>query len=445
MKCMEEISQDTRNFTELYDTVVDILSTYIDVSDDDKRIIALWTIACGFKDKFITFPFLFFNASKGSGKTRMLKLLEALIPRAKLTPNLTEASLIRLPSQEILNALLIDEAERMTSKEKSTLRELLNQAYKKGGKILRVEEDKQGNRFVREYPVFLGIALANIWGLEPVLEDRCITIILSKSNNPTITKIPEFFHLDERIERVKNTILVYEVHVCTLLEVVCMYYFNYIIYDTLLTLYTQQQLPTLPTLDIIEQEKMSFDIEIFCDHIKNSSLMGRDLELWFPLLTISSLISEPFFLDTLDLAEKRCKEKKELDIIEDRDVIFLTFLYNFLKTENIAEGEMVSARTLRDSFLNIEGQKDWLTSEWIGRCLRRSNVIKNKRRLAKGLEYEISIERLEEYLVRRGIALSDLLQKAELNEVQSDLKQVPSKEDREEADKKFIEEMVDHE
>lgn len=421
---IEKFEEEPKTIGEIFNLILSIISTYMDLPEDDKKIIALWCIASAFKDNFITFPYLYINASKGSGKTRLLKLLESIIPKAKLTPNLTEASLIRAPSQKGLNALLIDEAERLTAKEKSNLRELLNQAYKKGGYILRVEKNPSGKFDVKEYPVYLAIALANIWGLESVLQDRCITIILEKSGDPNITKIPEFFDLDERIQKVRHAFdLVQVVYVGTLFRYSVEYIFYNILEYTTYTTHTLSQ-PTLPTLDIeIElREKMKIDPTEFFGLIQKSELKGRDLELWLPLLVVSSFIGDDFFVEILKLAEERCKKKRESEIIEDRDTIFSTFLYYYVKANNL-EDSMIPLRLLRKRFMEIEGEKTWLTSEWISRCLRRLKVIKDKRRMARGVEVMINMEALKKYLDVRGIEIKEEMiedYKVAQEEVQTD-------------------------
>jgi hypothetical protein len=419
LKDLKKIENDVseikkiRPLIQIYVNILGVISNYMDIPEEDNKIIALWVMCASCKNSFITFPFLFINASKGSGKTRLLKLLEAMIPRSQLTPNLTEASLIRLPSQENLNALLIDEAERLGSKEKHNLRELLNQAYKKGGKILRVEEDGKRNRIVKGYDVFMAIALANIWGLESILEDRCITITLEKSNNPFITKIPEFFELDERIINIKKDLdYVGMYEGCTKINA---QEYLYHILKHIPTSYTTYTTYTtyIPELEIIPEIDISKDfntnIDFFVEEIKNSSLLGRELELWLPLLTMSACIDKEFFIQTLNLAERRSKEKTEMDIMEDRDVIFSMFLYYYLKANNIQE--MIQIKEIKNMFNLMEDRKpdkkDWFSNEWIGRCLKRINIIKNKKRMTKGIEVEINIDKLKEYLTKRRIEIKE--------------------------------------
>ena len=202
---MMETPTDDMKLSDVYTEIKGILSTYLDMPDDNKEVVALWILANVNKDAFLTFPELFINATKGSGKTRLLKLIHALIPRSAIATNLSDSVLFRLPTQQHLSALLLDEMERMGAKEKETLRELIVTCYKRGGKVYRTEEKKikkVRTKVPVAYEIYMGVCMANIFGLDSVLEDRCITLNLERSNNPLVTKIPEFFEYDSRINRV---------------------------------------------------------------------------------------------------------------------------------------------------------------------------------------------------------------------------------------------------
>jgi len=71
--------------------------------------------------QFMTFPILFINAMRGSGKSRFLNLSSNLANQGiYVHSNLTEAVAFRTKG-----SLFIDEFESLGSKEKQTLRELL--------------------------------------------------------------------------------------------------------------------------------------------------------------------------------------------------------------------------------------------------------------------------------------------------------------------------------
>ena len=376
-----------------YNLLLEIIGTYLDIADEDKQILALWIIAASYKDAFNTFPILFINASKGSGKTRLLKLIEADIPDSILISNLTESALFRIC--EIKHCILIDEAERLSSKEKNSLRELLNACYKRGSKVLRVEGDKEKKWKIREFEVYNPVALANIWGLESILEDRCITIVLQKSTNQDIITRPELFEIDERIKAIRKY---FEGSLA---------YVNSHIQDNILapvyarfnTLYTTT-LPTLPTSTYTNDE-----IEYFSKSVYECRLSGRNFELWLPLFVLSYSINPSLFESTLELAKNRSKLKEQDETLFDRDTNMAINLYTYLQNTDI-ELPIMTTKAFIDYYQQENDAKDWLTYEFIGRFLKRIGVIDSRRRLAKGFEYTISMLKLKKYLEIRNVDIS---------------------------------------
>ena len=57
---------------------------------------------------------------------------------------------------------------------------------------------------VEEFDVFRPIVMANIWGMEEVLGDRCISIVLERSNNSKITKLVEIYESEEIFKKTKE-------------------------------------------------------------------------------------------------------------------------------------------------------------------------------------------------------------------------------------------------
>ena len=180
----EEIKKE--NFKKLihstYDKIVEILREYVDMREDYYTIVALWIIGTYFHKQFSTYPYLFFNAMKGSGKTRILNLISNLAWNGKHLISLSEAVLFRTASE---STFCIDEFERIGGKDKQALRELLNAGYKKGmgversRKITYQNQKFGGEKYkIEKYELYCPIAMANIWGMEEVLADRCIILTL---------------------------------------------------------------------------------------------------------------------------------------------------------------------------------------------------------------------------------------------------------------------------
>ena len=109
-----------------------ILPYYLDDTPENFHIVTLWIIGSYFHNQFNSYPYLFFNAMRGSGKSRYLRLI-AELGGGKWTSSVTESVIFRT-----IGLLCIDEIENINSKEKEPLRELLNASYKKGLTIMSV-------------------------------------------------------------------------------------------------------------------------------------------------------------------------------------------------------------------------------------------------------------------------------------------------------------------
>jgi hypothetical protein len=274
---------ETWDLKTYYDKLKLIISKYMDMSDEDKEIVVLWTLSSFFQKSFNSFPYIFLNAQKSSGKTRLLKLL-AHLTNGIYTVNITEAVLFR--KQE---PIFIDEIEDITRKEKAGLRELLNVAYKKGGVVERAEKTERGEIRVKTFPVYRVVGMANITGMEDVLEGRCITVILERSLNPIITRIPELFDLDPDIQEFKKMVdglrayteeiqNFYTIFFSFLQEII-----NKYIQEK--KEYTIEELLQLISGGIDTEEKE--DVSKFLVKIWNSQILARDLEVFLPLLIVA--------------------------------------------------------------------------------------------------------------------------------------------------------------
>jgi hypothetical protein len=130
----EEKEEYREKWKEIYLNIIDMLKKYLDLKKEYYPLIAIWIIGTYFHREFYTYPYLFFNAMKGSGKTRLLKLIKVLSKDGDLIASLTEAVLFRTKG-----TLCIDEFEKITRSGSENLRELLNSAYKKGTKVKRLK------------------------------------------------------------------------------------------------------------------------------------------------------------------------------------------------------------------------------------------------------------------------------------------------------------------
>jgi hypothetical protein len=368
-------------FRECYSTLIDILKEYVDMRDEYYSLVACWIVGTYQHDNFLTYPYLYFNAMKGSGKTRLLSLIAHLSNRGKLVANMSESVLFRTAQGA---TICIDEFERIKGKEKANLRELLNAAYKKGIGVERAKKviTNKGEDFVVErFEVFTPVAMANISGMDDVLGDRSIKLTLERTSNPLISRKLEIWGMDDRILKIKPLLVSCSVVTCCNNNVYRTY--NRIL-NTNIDIYKHNTSLHLTTPNPTKEE-------IIINKILKTEIMGRHLELFFPLFLVADMCGE---LDKIiDISQTIIKEKKEEDVYENRDVSLIDFISQKLDTS-----EWIPLRTILHEFKEfIQAEDDkWLNSQWIGVALGRLNLIKDRRRVNRGSEVILDVLKAQE-------------------------------------------------
>ena len=382
---------------EVYDGIIETLRKYCDLREDYYNIVALWIMGTYKHKWFLSYPYLFFNAMRGSGKTRILKLISELAYNGKLIASLNEAVMFRTAKN---STFCIDEFESVGGKEKASLRELLNAAYKRGMKVERLKkvQKKEGEIYeVEEFEVFAPICMANIWGMEEVLSDRCITLTLEKSTNRTITRLLEIFDIDENVLKIKENLKIW-CRVCRCIDKKNIHYkaWNNIVLNTLNTHTTYTTHTTLTTTEL---EILKF--------IERSNLDSRNLELFFPLFILAGEISKTTIHQTILTAEELVKEKKEEDVTESRDVSLIDFIAKKRETEQFIPMPVLFGE-FKD-FIGEGDEKEWLNSIWMGRALKRLTFIIEKRRVRRGVEVRINFKKARDKIkLFKDVEVDDL-------------------------------------
>ena len=392
---------------EIADEVESILRSYLDMREDYYKLVATWIIGCYLHNNFTTYPYLFLNAMRGSGKSRALKVITAL-GDGEMLISLKEAVLFRYPKNKLL---VIDEFEGLNSKDNCGLREILNASYKKGMGIMRNKKIKTPNGedyILEKFEPYKPVAMANIWGMEEVLGDRSITLILEKSSKSEFNMILEDFDSNPRLQDIKVRIKQILVQLCSYFGVGgtiqawnkwVKYTYNY---TTTYTTYTT--LTTLSTLNQneLENEKEEFfsmknlDRNMFFESIARTGINGRNLELFMPLLLIAKQLGESWLNHILKLSETMIKERKMEEMTQSKDVS----VYDFVSKQLNGgwEGVKPLASRFRE-FIAVDSEEDnWVNAKWLGRALLRLNLILEKRRLGKGVEVILNAEKAREKL-----------------------------------------------
>lgn len=375
----EKLREDLRT---AYFNIVDVLKEYLDLKEEQYNIIALWIIGTYFHDQFPSYPFLFFNAVKGSGKTRTLNLIISLAKDGDIMLRPTEAVLFRTRG-----TLGIDELEGIgvTKEGMESIRELLNASYKKGSKVIRMKQKRtmDGLEHVpEEFPVYRPIVMANIWGMDIVLGDRCIQLILEKSSKKNIVNLVEIFREESIVIETKKIL-----NQCSL----CRCSFSGNVYKEWNEYVKNNYINYTNNINNINNINYTQTFK----SINLMGLSGRDIELSLPLCLIASEISDEnqdiLKITTLTL-KSIFEEKKSEEILENRDVSLIDFL-----SQELDENRFKTIKKVTDEFRDfLVTPEDWINSKWMGRALKRMNLIKAKRRTGQGVEVILDLKKAQE-------------------------------------------------
>jgi hypothetical protein len=379
----EEPEQDKEIIKIIYFKICDLIDYYMDLDVKSISIIALWIIGTYFHSEFISYPYLYFNAMRGSGKSRIMQLATILSKDGKMLNSMTEAVLFRTKG-----TLAIDEFESATSKELQALRELLNSGYKKGTSVIRMRRVKTPEGEVQqpeEFNVYRPIIIANITGLDQVLQDRCITIILEKSKKPEKVMLIEDFVHNPSVCLIKD--LLSKCRLCMFSENKNLYqdWNNFVkSYTTTSTTYTT--LHTLPTQNL--------HITKLFEKIMKKGIYGRNLEISLALMLISSEVDEKVLDLTLDTFEDLVKEKKHDEELESRDVMLIDYISKMdISLDFIKLSEFC---IMFRNYTELTDKDE--SNEMIGRALKRLGLVIEKKRVAEGFKIIPNIAKAKEQI-----------------------------------------------
>lgn len=134
--------------------------------------VALWVIQAWAIEHVTIMPLLVITApERGSGKSVLLELIGKLVPRPLVSSNISMAALFRIVDAH-QPTLLLDEAD-VLFQGNTDLTGLLNDGYRQGGHVFRVDTSQDDYRVVG-FKVFSAKALAGI-ALEHRLSDATIS------------------------------------------------------------------------------------------------------------------------------------------------------------------------------------------------------------------------------------------------------------------------------
>jgi len=168
---------------DLLAAITETLRRYLVITNNQAVAIALWVAHTHAFDAAHATPYLdIWSATKQSGKTLLLEVLELLVARAWFTGKVTTSVLMRKIEGDH-PTLLLDETDAAFKGEREysqALRGMLNNGYRRGGRV-SVSVKVGGDWVPRDFNVYCPKALAGIGeSLPDTVRDRSISIGLRR-------------------------------------------------------------------------------------------------------------------------------------------------------------------------------------------------------------------------------------------------------------------------
>jgi len=171
-----------------YQEVFENFKYYIDAPEHRLHFLSIWTIGTVFHMLFHAYPYLFLYGIKRCGKTKTLTLIKCMGFNAIRTHSMSEATIYRLVESAHATVLLDEQDYLANPERRAEFRALLLGGYKKGSFVYRSEKTSKGKIVPTKFRIYSPKALANIEGLENVLQDRTITVTMKRSVDPSIIR-----------------------------------------------------------------------------------------------------------------------------------------------------------------------------------------------------------------------------------------------------------------
>lgn len=170
---------------DLLNRIASFISRFCAFPDEHCLIaVTLWAVHTHMSEHFHTTPRLaMLSPEPGSGKTRVLEVLDLLVRLSLFCLNASPAALFRSLSKEPVT-ILADECDAIFSKRgredaNEELRAVFNAGYKRGAKIPRCVGPKHD---VEYFDVFAPVALAGLGDLPDTIMSRAVIIRMRRRN-----------------------------------------------------------------------------------------------------------------------------------------------------------------------------------------------------------------------------------------------------------------------
>jgi len=398
---------------EVYNLIRGTWKKYLEFTEEEiYDFMTIWTIGTYFFHLFNAYPYVYVGGVKASGKTKTLTIVSYMAFNSIPSMSVTSSVLFRL-IQGTRGTFIIDESDILASAERAAdIKSILYSGYKRGMKAYRSEKSRNEKIVPQGFEVYSPKILANIQGLEDVLEDRVIPIVMLRSINPAIANTspnpedPIWQQIRDKLyvlflTRYKDVIKTKE-EIERYVQTGSTEGASEVVKEIVETFKEENVYVVNGSGEVSEVSEVS---ELGKHTIKAFFMNGRDFELWLPILSIISFmyclpnsqtthtsLSTPL-KSIIRWIARKMKERLTENVTETADVILIDSLRKMVSSENWSD-DYVSVKTIKNVMeQSYDEEQKWLNSRWVGRALQRLGFA-DKRRVGTGIEYRITREKV---------------------------------------------------
>jgi hypothetical protein len=162
----------------LLDELEAFIRRYVVVSDAQAAAITLWVAHTHTLDATDTTPYLHITSAEAeSGKSRLIEILELLVPQPLTTAGSVTVAVIYRAIDALSPTFLLDEADNMLADrtQKAELLGVINSGWRRGQQVLRIGGAQRDR--LDSFSTFCAKAIAGLdRNLAPTLASRCLRI-----------------------------------------------------------------------------------------------------------------------------------------------------------------------------------------------------------------------------------------------------------------------------
>lgn len=300
------------NPKKLYELIDVTTRKYIEFPEEHEYcFFNLWNIGTYFYDLFEAYPGIDLTGTKRAGKTKVLELQKHVCFNAIMSPDMSGSSLFRIVEGTGATVLL-DETENFKDKKNEMaqlVRRLIMQGMLKGQTAIR-SESKDNSFTPKSYNIYSPKSMAHIQSIDDVMQDRFIKLLMKRAKNLQLlnvwpsSKDPSFQHIRNLCYR-------------------------------LFLDYSQE------IYNLQEESKLL------------SSVSGRELQLWTPLITLASFFEKHGIEGLIKQIENFTGISSKGRQIEDEEQNMDLKILDFI--------DKVGVNIANDPGINKKNQLGWIT------------------------------------------------------------------------------------